>query len=130
MLKPGTDESNVQMNDVLCDYCHREWSAEVPFIEGHRGAVICGRCLSMAYFELDHNGPNVVSEGYFCRMSRESDDDRAALNRTGEPGWRSPIDPEAAISRMCVRLAAGALEKDPDFDWTRPDGASDESTEL
>lgn len=119
MFRDGTDPANVSMDDVLCDFCRRAWTAEQPFIEGHRGTHICGRCLAVAWAELESGGPDVVTS-YHCRMSRESDEDRAAQNRADEPGWRSPIDPEAAISRMCVRMAGVALERDPDHDWRRP----------
>ena len=122
MYRPGTDETNVQMSDVLCDFCHRAWTEDVPFIEGHRGAVICARCLEVAFVELEAgDGPNVVSGDYLCRLSREDDRDREALRRAGEPGWRSPVDPEAVACRKVIRMAAAALQKDPDFDWRKPE---------
>ena len=131
MHRPGTDASNVQMSDVLCDFCHRPWTEEVPFIEGHRGAVICARCLEVAFVELEAgDGPNVVTGGYTCRLSREDDRDREALRRAGEPGWRSPVDPEAVACRKVVRMAAATLQKDPDFDWRKPEvgaGREDEA---
>ncbi len=119
MRKPGTDEHDVKMSDVLCDFCHREWTEDVPMIEGHRGSCLCGRCLSVACAEIVHGrgGPDA---DYTCTMCLEAAGDRAALGRGGEPGWRSPLRPEAAVCRRCVELAAKALEKDPDSGWTRP----------
>lgn len=130
MYRPGTDESNVQMSDVLCDYCHRAWTTDEPFLEGHRGTMICGRCLSVAYVELHMGGDNLAVGDYFCRMSQEGGEDRSALNRGDEPGWRSPVDPEAAVSRMCVRMAAAQLERDGDHDWSRPAVPDDAAEQL
>ena len=92
MYKPGTDESNVQMSDVLCDFCHHEWLEDLPIIEGHRGAMICGKCLSVAYAEVVRASSPALTDGYTCRMCREGDEDRAALDRAGEAAWPSPLD--------------------------------------
>ena len=32
MRKPGTDADDVQMSDVLCDFCRRPWTMDVPMI--------------------------------------------------------------------------------------------------
>jgi hypothetical protein len=120
MRKPGTDESNVQMSDVLCDYCLKEWAENVPMVEGHRGACICGNCLSVAYAEVVVHGSGSAAEGYVCRMCLESGNDRAALSRADEQGWASPVDPAACICRRCIKQAAGALVKDPDSGWKKP----------
>jgi hypothetical protein len=120
MHRPGTNEDNVQMSDVLCDFCHRPWTQDVPMIEGHRGSVICGNCLSVACAALARDDDGDAGAGHTCSMCLESEKDRAALGRPGDPGWRSPMHPEAAICRRCADQAAGALERDPDFDWTKP----------
>lgn len=120
MYRPGTDPDAVTMADVLCDFCHRPWTEKIAFIEGHRGAVICGDCLTRAFIEVDGDGPQVVRGDYMCRLSRESDEDRAALRRAGEVGWRSPVDPEAIVCRKVIRMAAATLAKDPDHDWSKP----------
>ncbi len=121
MRKSGVDANNVKMSDVLCDFCRREWTEDVAMIEGHHGSCICGNCLRMAYLEVVlHGAANCPREGYNCPMCLEVDDDRAALDRGGEPGWRSPVIDDAAICRRCIKLAAGALHKDPDNDWTKP----------
>ena len=128
VFKPGTDESNVQMSDILCDFCHREWTEEIPFIEGHRGRMICGNCLALGYREVivagKHTGPGTDSgtgfAPYTCALCRESDDDRAAMDRAGEIGWRSPLHEDAAVCARCLRQAAGKLHKDPDSEWRKP----------
>jgi hypothetical protein len=119
MFRPGTDETNVQMSDVLCDFCHRPWTEDVALIEGHRGCMICGHCLAVGYAELVVRGAPGPAE-YACTMCREDDRDRAALDRAGEPGWASPAHPESVICSRCARQASEALAKDPDHDWTLP----------
>ena len=120
MHKPGADPDNVQMSDVLCDFCRREWTEDVPFVEGHRGAVICGHCLALAYSELAGGSKDSLVIGFSCRMCLESEQDRAALGRADEPGWPSPTDREAVICRRCAKQAAGVLHKDAEFDWEKP----------
>ena len=63
MRKPGTDESNVQMSDVLCDFCGREWTEQVPMIEGHQGSCLCANCLTLAYTEVVVNGGGTAPDG-------------------------------------------------------------------
>ena len=53
MRRPGTDENDVKMSDVLCDFCHRAWTEDVPMIEGHRGSCICARCLTVASSSIE-----------------------------------------------------------------------------
>ena len=67
MRQPGTDPDNVQMSDVLCDFCRREWTEDVPMIEGHQGSCICGRCLTLAYTDIVLTG-TPPSYGYRCPM--------------------------------------------------------------
>ena len=49
MRKPGCDEENLLPTDFLCDYCGNTWSDDRPMVEGHRGSLVCARCLSLAY---------------------------------------------------------------------------------
>lgn len=120
MRKPGTDEDNVQMTDVLCDFCHREWTEDVPMIEGHHGSCICARCLTLAYTDVVLNGNDTSPAEYKCPMCLEAESDRAATGRGDEPGWQSPVHEEAVICRRCVKLAAASLDKDKDFGWQKP----------
>lgn len=71
MRKPGTDEENVQMSDVLCDFCHSEWREDEPMIEGHHGSCVCGKCLTVAYTELLINKSDSAPAGYKCTMCLE-----------------------------------------------------------
>ena len=120
MRKPGTDENNVQMSDVLCDFCRREWTEDVPMVEGHHGSCICGNCLTLAYAEVVGSGTGSAPNGYDCRMCLEGGKDREALERGDEHGWASPLDPEACICRRCIKQAAGALVKDVGSGWKKP----------
>ena len=108
------------MSDVLCDFCHAPWTEDVPFIEGHRGCVICGKCLASAYtLVVNKRQPN-TNDAYTCVMCREDTKDRAALDRADERGWQSATHPESAVCTRCIKRAAGTLHKDPDFDWRKP----------
>ncbi len=111
MHKPGCDPNNMQMSDVLCDFCHKEWTETMPVVEGHHGSIICGGCLSIAYAATVNEGINTGAEGYQCTM---------CLEQRAEDAWASPAFPEATICRRCIKLAAGVLERDEDFAWRRP----------
>jgi len=121
MLKPGTDENDVKMSDVLCDFCHREWAEDVPMVEGHRGSCLCARCLGVAYTEVVLNGRDAAPASYRCPMCLEDGHDRRALGRANESGWQSPLYEEAVICRRCLELAARSLEKDEASGWKMPD---------
>lgn len=120
MRKPGTDESNVQMSDVLCDFCHSEWTDQSPMVEGHQGSCICGKCLTIAFVEVIQQGNNTAPAGFKCVMCLEAGADREALRRRDEPGWQSPLYPDASICRRCIKQSAGVLQKEKEMGWTRP----------
>jgi hypothetical protein len=120
MRREGTDPDNVQMEDVLCDFCRRSWTLERPFIEGHHGSCVCGDCLTAAYRHvsiagLDDASFSAAPGGYTCTM---------CLEQRPDPCWRSVEHADAFICRRCIKLAATALEKDPDYGWRRPSGGS------
>jgi len=108
------------MSDVLCDFCHREWTDDVPMIEGHHGSCMCGRCLAVAYAELVLQRQTPVINAFECPLCLEGPKDREALDRADEPGWPSPLHPDVVACRRCVKRASGVLHKDPDYDWTKP----------
>jgi hypothetical protein len=54
-------------------------------------------------------------------MCLEGQRDREALDRGDEPGWQGPVDSEAWVCRRCIKMAAGALHKDKDYEWTKPE---------
>ena len=120
MRKPGTDENNVQMSDVLCDFCHREWTDDLPMVEGHQGSCMCGKCLTIAYVEVVMNNDCPTIGEFKCALCLETSADRAALERGDEPGWRSPAYSEAAICKRCIKQTAGVLQKDKDSGWRKP----------
>jgi len=112
MRRAGCDENNLDMSDVMCDFCGAEWTNERPMVEGHRGACICGPCLSIAYTELVTLGTNAAPAAYECRL---------CLERKSEPAWGSPLFDGAYACRQCVKRSAGVLHKDPDIPWRKPD---------
>jgi hypothetical protein len=116
MHKPGTDPDNVQMSDVLCDFCGVEWTEDRPMVEGHQGSVICGDCLTAAYRGLVGNGGEserkaAETSGVRCTM---------CLERRDEPMWRNSTH-EASICLRCAKRSSGLLHKDPDWDWRKPE---------
>ncbi len=120
MRKPGIDESNVQMSDVLCDFCHRQWTEDEPMIEGHHGSCVCGKCVTLAYAQVVLNGDSTAPADFKCPMCLEATADREALERGGERGWQSPLHDEAVICERCINLAAESLHKSKDWGWTKP----------
>ncbi|MFO0829277.1 MAG: hypothetical protein U0572_14160 [Phycisphaerales bacterium] len=112
MRRDGTDPDNVQMSDVLCDFCLREWTEDVPFIEGHHGSCVCGDCLAAAYRAVVVAGRDDRVADCQCTM---------CLERRDEAVYRSPTRDVAFICRRCIKLAAGTLERDKDHAWRRPE---------
>ncbi|MHC4447480.1 MAG: hypothetical protein ACYSXF_06840 [Planctomycetota bacterium] len=111
------------MSDVLCDFCHGEWTDDQPMLEGHHGSCVCGTCLTLAYRQAILNGDRTAPADFKCPMCLESKADREALGRSAEGGWRSPVHQEAVICERCIKLAAGALHKSKDWGWTKPTGS-------
>lgn len=111
MRREDTDPNNVQPTDVLCDFCGTEWGDDTPIVEGHQGSCVCGKCLSVAWRALVGEKMNDAPDGGSCTM---------CLEERSDPLFRSPIREEALICRRCVRLAARALDIDPDHAWTKP----------
>ena len=111
MHRPGADPLNMQIEDFLCDYCHRAWDGAFPMVEGHQGHLICGNCMTLAYRAISSD----PAEGPLpaCAMCLEE--------RTGEPHWRSPVDESKVVCKRCVKQAAGALSKDAESGWKRPE---------
>jgi len=111
MRKPTTNPDNVQMSDVLCDFCHREWTHDLPVIEGHERSIVCGPCLTIAYRLVMLGKSGNAPEGYKCVMCLEKRPDQA---------WQSPAYPEACICKRCINQAAATLSKDKDYGWQKP----------
>jgi ClpX C4-type zinc finger len=111
MRRPGTDENNVQMSDVLCDFCGSSWSDQRPMVEGHQGGCVCGSCLSLAYREVVIAEANLAPTGYRCILCLEA--------RT-DPAWASPMREGVHLCKRCIKQSAAVLAKDPDYGWKRP----------
>lgn len=138
MRREGCDENNLQPTDFLCDYCGSTWSDDRPMVEGHRGSLVCAKCLNLAFDLLwnrapawDGKGPPpptppdlAMPEGALCRM---------CLEHREEPSWQSPMEvgeenPELAeqsggawLCKRCAKQSVVMLERDPELKYTRPD---------
>lgn len=122
MQRPGADPQAILPSDILCDFCMRPWTDDIPLVEGHRGSCICGDCLSTAWRAvidagLDDAPPPSTSEdpdtppSWICTLCLEP--------RT-DPAFQSPVHPESFVCRRCIRLAGRALDSDPDHNWNKP----------
>ncbi|MBO6512608.1 MAG: hypothetical protein JJ974_01415 [Phycisphaerales bacterium] len=103
----------------VCDYCHQAWSEDRPMVEGHRGSLICGNCLSIAYTQLVHQKlGSPVTDDETCLLCLE--------NGRDDPHWRSPMFDEAVACRRCLKQSAGVLHKDRDIAWEKPRDPSED----
>jgi len=95
-----------------CDFCRCGWSEDRPMVEGHRGSLICAKCLSVAWAELVQEGAGEDRKpDESCRLCLEPRDGKV---------WRSPIDEAAIVCVRCVKQSAGVLHKDKESEWTKP----------
>lgn len=91
-------------------------------VEGHKGSLVCARCLSAAWAVVSAGGGGAGAVGGVgadrcaCTMCLEQ--------RSG-PRWESPLFAEAVICLRCVKQAARTLEKDPESGWRRPGAPGD-----
>lgn len=112
----------------VCDYCRKPWAEDRPMVEGHKGSLVCGSCLRVAYAEallskqgvMGQRGPVYPSagEGPWCAM---------CLERRSELYWASPIHEEALICSRCIRQSATTLSRDADSGWSKPVGVVEPS---
>ena len=112
MQRPDANPEDMQVEDFLCDFCGRAWDGAFPLVEGHKGSLICGSCLTVAYAEVVRGDVGSAAPGYVCTLCLEHRDDA---------GWQSPVRDVAAVCARCLRQAGARLEKDPDWEWTRPE---------
>ena len=95
-----------------CDFCHGPWAEDRPMVEGHRGSLICSRCLTIAYETVaTGNGGETLPEATLCTL---------CLAPMGGPAWRSPAYPDAWICKRCIKQSAGVLTKDKESGWSKP----------
>lgn len=113
MHREGHDPEDIQPGDILCDFCERPtWSLDIPSIEGHHGSIICSDCLEEAWKLLAVEKSGIAGDdGWICTMCLETRED---------PWWCSPIRMDARICRRCAKQAAGALHKNKDWEWQKP----------
>lgn len=112
MHRPGADPTDMRAEDFLCDFCGHHWAEDRPMIEGHRGSLVCGRCLSVAYAAVVHAGAGGAVDGPACTM---------CLETRPEAHWDSPLRDKARICRRCIELAARQLQRDRGSGWRIPD---------
>jgi hypothetical protein len=123
--RDGTDPDNVQMSDVLCDFCAQEWTSGRQMVEGHHGSCICAPCLADAFRAVVLEGHDDAAD------ARTAPDGSAAaapaglrctlcLESRSEPHWRGTQRLQAFACRRCIKMASVILERDPDAAWTRP----------
>lgn len=109
MHRDGTDPENVQLEDILCDFCGvAAWAIGNPCVEGHRGSVICGKCLTVAYV-------SIVS----CEVDEQEESCVMCLEKRSTAMWKG-LREEATVCRRCVKQSAGILQKSPEYEWSKP----------
>lgn len=106
-------DADAEGNDFFrCDFCRNSWAEDRPMVEGHKGSLICGPCLTVAYTEIILGGPGQQKvEGGLCTLCLADKD---------EPHWQSPAYVEAHICRWCIEHSAKMFDKDPGSGWKRP----------
>ena len=113
MQRDCADPTNMQVTDFICDFSGKPWDGAFPMVEGHRGSLISGEGLAAAFRFVVLDRQTAREPGsYSCTMCLESRD---------APCWESPDRPEAVVCRRCIRQSATKLDKDPDWDWTKPE---------
>jgi len=110
MHRAGSNPHDMQISDFLCDFCARVWDGTFAMVEGHRGSLICDKCLAVAYADVVHAGAN-HGPGLKCTM---------CLEERKDAQWRSPVRDEAVICLRCIKQSATQLEKEAESGWTRP----------
>lgn len=107
-------DHDAQGADIFkCDFCAAPWAEDLAMVEGHRGSIVCGRCLSVAYAELVHLGSGrPAMPGETCVLCLETE--------RPEPHWESPARPGVLACLRCVKQSAGVLHKDRDTAWSKP----------
>ncbi len=95
-----------------CDFCLEAWAEDRPMVEGHRGSLICSRCLTVAFSTVWIAKAGVtVSETSICALCLEHHD---------TPHWDSPLNPGTYACKRCINQSARILQKDPESGWKIP----------
>ncbi len=95
-----------------CDFCHQAWAEDRPMVEGHRGSLICGPCLTIAYrlVHLQESGIRTQPE-QVCTLCQQHHD---TLH------WQSPAFDEAVACARCIKQSSRVLQKDVESGWKIP----------
>ena len=83
-------------------------------IEGHKGSLLCMKCLSAAFAAVVHHGAGEDQRGKTCTM---------CIEERSQVQWESPVVDDKRVCLRCIKQAATALEKDPETGWKRPQGS-------
>ncbi|MDP7008506.1 MAG: hypothetical protein QGI78_02940 [Phycisphaerales bacterium] len=111
MHRADTNVNDVQLEDILCDFCgDTAWANGTPCVEGHRGSVVCGDCLSKAYRRVVLVG-NTELQNTTCTM---------CIERRDQSLWKGSFGEGANICLRCIKQSATVLEKSEHWDWERP----------
>lgn len=112
MHRHGADPENMTAEDFLCDFCESCYAPDRPMVEGHRGSLICGRCLGTSFAALWYaNSGEPAPKGEVCLL---------CLSENGDPIWRSPVRTTSFICKRCSKQSVVMLERDADSGWKRP----------
>lgn len=106
-------DPNGLLIESSCDFCAKAWDPEGTeiMIEGHKGSLLCMKCLSAAYAAVVLHQSGAEHKGAMCVM---------CLEERGQPQWESPVQEGTRVCLRCIRQAATALEKDAESGWSRP----------
>lgn len=112
MHRAGADPEQMGPEDFICDFCHQTWAEDRPMVEGHKGSLICGRCVTLSHAAVIHHESGELPGDHDACTT-------CLMHKHGEPHWRSPAT-DAMICRECVLRSGLMLVKDPDTDWQPP----------
>jgi transcription elongation factor Elf1 len=114
MHRIGADPQDMLPTDFLCDFCGAHYSDDRPMVEGHRGSLICSRCLAKAHTQvIEHNAGITVPEHIacaLCLMNKSGDYYQSPIRATATPDGAA-IDPTpgACACRWCIERSAKLL---------------------
>ncbi len=117
MQRAGCDPENMQAADFICDFCLKHWAEDRPMVEGHKGSLICGPCLTLAYrLVMVENTGIRVPDPVTCAT---------CLQHKEEPHWQSTaVEAAPVICQWCIKRSATMLEKDKESGWKKPGPAA------
>ena len=110
---PDMHDQDAQGSEFFkCDFCLSPWAEDRPMVEGHRGSLICAKCLTLAWTEVITNSTGVhLPPEITCTLCLEPRTDLC---------WHSPARAEAYACRRCVNQSGRILAKDKESGWKIP----------